>query len=82
MTQSIYVGNIPFSTTEAELRGLFSEYGEVTRVHVVTDRETGRPRGFAFVEMSKEDASKAIAALNGQDLGGRPLKVNEAMPRK
>ena|ERR1700761_8905976 len=74
----IYVGNLPFSTTDAELRTLFSEHGTVENVSLPTDRETGRPRGFAFVEMSQSDASRAIQSLNGKDLGGRPLRVNEA----
>jgi len=74
----IYVGNLPFSTTDAELRTLFSEHGTVESVSLPTDRETGRPRGFGFVEMSQADASRAIQALNGKDVGGRPLRVNEA----
>lgn len=74
----IYVGNLPFSTTDAELRELFSQHGTVESVSVPTDRETGRPRGFAFVEMSQSDAARAIQNLNGKDLGGRSLRVNEA----
>ncbi|MFZ1907380.1 MAG: RNA-binding protein [Steroidobacteraceae bacterium] len=74
----IYVGNLPFTTTDEELRTLFSQHGTVESVSLPTDRETGRPRGFAFVEMSQADASKAIQSLNGKDLGGRPLRVNEA----
>ncbi len=74
----IYVGNLPFTTTDAELRTLFSEHGTVESVSLPTDRETGRPRGFGFVEMSQADASRAIQNLNGKDLGGRPLRVNPA----
>lgn len=82
MVQKIYVGNLPFRATEAEIMQLFSQYGEVVSVAVPTDRETGRPRGFGFVEMSNEDAAKAIAALNGKEFGGRQLNVNEARPRE
>ena len=74
----IYVGNLPFTTTDAELRTLFSEHGTVESVSLPSDRETGRPRGFGFVEMSQADAARAIQSLNGKDLGGRPLRVNEA----
>ncbi len=74
----IYVGNLPFTTTDAELRTLFSEHGTVESVSLPTDRETGRPRGFGFVEMNQADASRAIQNLNGKDLGGRPLRVNPA----
>ncbi len=74
----IYVGNLPFSTTDAELRGLFSQHGTVESVSLPTDRDTGRPRGFAFVEMNQADAARAIQTLNGADLGGRPLRVNPA----
>jgi cold-inducible RNA-binding protein len=74
----IYVGNLPFTTTDEELRTLFSQHGTVESVSLPTDRETGRPRGFGFVEMSQADASRAIQSLNGKDLGGRPLRVNEA----
>jgi len=82
LVQKIYVGNLPFQSTEAEIEQLFSGYGEVLSVALPTDRETGRPRGFGFVEMSNEDAAKAIAALNGKDFGGRSLNVNEARPRE
>ncbi len=82
LVQKIYVGNLPFSATEAEVEELFAAYGEVVSVALPTDRETGRPRGFGFVEMSNEDATKAIAALNGKDFGGRSLNVNEARPRE
>ncbi|HEX8876565.1 MAG TPA: RNA-binding protein [Phycisphaerales bacterium] len=79
----IYVGNLPFSTTEDELREFFGQHGSVTSAAIVMDRETGRPRGFGFVEMANdEEARKAIAATNGQQLGGRPLVVNEAKPRE
>jgi RNA recognition motif-containing protein len=78
----IYVGNLPFSTSESEIRGLFSQHGTVESVNLVTDRDTGQPRGFAFVEMSRADASRAIQNLNGKALGGRPLRVNEAQERQ
>ena len=80
--KNIYVGNLPHSTTESELRGVFEAHGAVEKVSIVTDRETGRARGFAFVEMTNAgEADKAIAALNGSDLGGRALKINEAQPK-
>ncbi len=79
----IYVGNMSFNTTEASLEGLFSNYGQVDEVAVVTDRETGRPRGFAFVTMGSDDEARAaIEALNGQEFEGRALTVNEAKPRE
>jgi len=82
MGNRLYVGNIPFSAGEDELRELFTPFGEVESVHVVTDRATSRPRGFAFVEMvSEEDAQKAIGELNQTDFQGRRLAVNEARPR-
>jgi RNA recognition motif-containing protein len=77
----IYVGNLPFSASENELRDLFGQHGAVQSVSLITDRETGRPRGFGFVEMSQADASRAIQNLNGKDMGGRPLRVNEAQER-
>jgi RNA recognition motif-containing protein len=81
--KNLFVGNIPHSTTEAELRALFEPHGAVERVSVVTDRDTGRSRGFAFVEMTDAGAAdKAVAALDGSDLGGRPMKVNEARPKE
>ncbi len=80
MSKKIYVGNLPFSATEAEVRDLFTEYGSVESVNLITDRETGRPRGFGFVEMSS-GADEAIAALNNTDMGGRSLNINEARPR-
>ncbi|MCC6236371.1 MAG: RNA-binding protein [Dehalococcoidia bacterium] len=82
MSQRIYVGNLPFSAREDEIRNLFGNYGEVITVVLPTDRETGRPRGFGFVEMSNEDAQKAIDALNGTDFGGRTLNVNVARERE
>ncbi|MBU1701218.1 MAG: RNA-binding protein [Candidatus Eisenbacteria bacterium] len=81
MSKKIYVGNLPFSIKEEELKELFSPYGNVESVKIITDRETGRPRGFGFVEMS-EGAEEAIAALNDKEMGGRNLKVNEAKPRE
>lgn len=80
MSKRIYVGNLPFSATEDEIRSTFGEYGEVDSVSLITDRETGRPRGFGFVEMAT-GADEAIQALNGTDMGGRSLTVNEARPR-
>jgi cold-inducible RNA-binding protein len=80
--KNLFVGNMSFQTTENELRELFTPFGQVTRVHIATDRETGRGRGFAFVEMpNDEEAARAIAALNGKEVGGRNLKVNEARPK-
>jgi cold-inducible RNA-binding protein len=78
----IYVGNMSFNTSEDELRDLFSQYGAVADVAVISDRETGRPRGFGFVTMDNDaEANAAIAALNGQEVGGRTLTVNEAKPK-
>jgi len=78
----IYVGNLSFDTTQDELRDLFAQHGEVTDLHVPTDRETGRPRGFAFVEMPDDSqAQAAIDAINGTDVGGRELTVNKARER-
>ena len=79
--KKLYVGNLPFSTTEAELRDLFGRHGSVESVKVITDRETGRSRGFAFVEMDANGAADAIRALDGTDMGGRSLRVNEAQER-
>ncbi|MGB9196008.1 MAG: RNA-binding protein [Terriglobales bacterium] len=80
--KNLYVGNLPHSTTDAELRQLFEAHGAVEKVTLVTDRDTGRSRGFAFVEMtSPSEADKAIATLNGTDFGGRPLTINEAKPK-
>ena len=80
MAQKLYVGNLSFQSTEDELRDLFSQYGEVQSVRLISDRDTGRSRGFAFVEM--ENANAAIEALNGYELGGRNLRVNEARERE
>jgi RNA recognition motif-containing protein len=77
----IFVGNLPFSMTDDALAELFAPHGEVESAKVVTDRDTGRSRGFGFVEMPDESARKAIDALNNQDVGGRPLTVNEAKPK-
>jgi RNA recognition motif-containing protein len=78
----IYVGNLSFSTTEAELQQVFSQYGEVSDATLVTDRETGRPRGFGFVEMrNDQQAREAINSLDGKEVGGRSIKVNEAKPK-
>jgi RNA recognition motif-containing protein len=77
----IYVGNLPFTASEADIRTLFSQHGTVESVSLPTDRETGRPRGFGFVEMSQADAARAIQNLNGQNMGGRPLRVNEAQDK-
>lgn len=83
MATNIYVGNLPWSTTTDELYAMFQQYGAVTRAQVVTDRETGRSRGFGFVEMPNEaEAQAAIAALNNQPMNGRPLTVNVAKPRE
>jgi RNA recognition motif-containing protein len=78
---TIYVGNLPFSATEDEVRSLFEKHGKVESVKLINDRETGRPRGFCFVEMSSSDAQTAIAQMNGFNMGGRPLRVNEAQER-
>jgi RNA recognition motif-containing protein len=78
----LYVGNLPFTATEEAVNALFSKHGTVEKVSMITDRETGRPRGFGFVEMSSADAARAMQALNGTDFEGRPLKVNEAQERE
>ena len=83
MGKSIYVGNMSYTTTQDTLQTLFEEHGQVKSINVITDRETGRPRGFAFVEMATDEAcDAAIAALNGLEVDGRALTVNEAKPRK
>ncbi len=83
MSKKLYIGNIPFTATEDELRGVFERHGSVDSVNVITDRETGRPRGFAFVEMSEASAADdAIRALDGSDLGGRSIRVNEAQDKR
>ena len=80
--KNLFVGNMNFQTTESDLRALFETFGEITRVQVMTDRETGRSRGFGFVEMADDDAAaQAIAALNGKEVDGRALNVNEARPK-
>ena len=82
MSSKLYVGNLSFDSTEADLKELFGRHGTVESVAVITDRETGRPRGFAFVEMSEASAAQdAIRALDGNDFGGRNIKVNEAQER-
>jgi RNA recognition motif-containing protein len=80
--KKIYVGNLPWSANEAALRDLFASIGAVHSVAVITDRETGRSRGFGFVEMDDADAEKAISELNGRDMDGRPLRVNEAQEKQ
>jgi len=81
--KKIFVGNLNFSVTEEALRSLFETYGTVERVNVVTDRDSGQPRGFAFIEMTNNaEAEKAIGALNGRDVEGRALNVNEARPKE
>jgi RNA recognition motif-containing protein len=83
LSKKLYVGNLPFSSTEDELRGAFERHGRVDSVNVITDRETGRPRGFAFVEMSEESAAQdAIRAMDDSEFGGRNIKVNEAQERQ
>jgi RNA recognition motif-containing protein len=77
----LYIGNLPFSTTEAEVREMLEQHGTLQSFNWITDRDTGRPRGFCFAEMNNADADAAIKALNGKDLGGRNLKVNEARAR-
>lgn len=80
--KNIFVGNLDFEATEQSLRSMFEPYGAIERINVVTDRDTGRPRGFAFIEMTDAgQADQAIAALNGNDLGGRALNVSEARPK-
>ena len=82
MNKKLYVGNLPFTTTEEELKEMFGQHGEVTSAKVITDRETGRSRGFAFVEMDENGATAAMRALDGNQFGGRPLRVNEAQERE
>ncbi len=81
MTKKLYVGNLSFQTTEGDLDELFAQAGEVESVRIITDRDTGRSRGFGFVEMSEDNAEKAIAQFNGTELDGRALTVNEARPQ-
>ena len=83
MAKKLYVGNLSFDTTDSDLQRMFQEFGEVDSAQVVTDRDTGRARGFGFVEMANaEQAQAAIDALNGREVNGRPLTVNEARPRE
>jgi RNA recognition motif-containing protein len=83
MAKRLYVGNLPYTVDDAELRRLFEDHGSVTSAQVIMDRDTGRSKGFGFVEMANDqEAQNAIAELNGKDLGGRPLTVNEARPRE
>ena len=82
MSKNIYVGNLSWSATEDEVRSAFEAYGNVISVKLIEDRETGRPRGFGFVEMEDAGAMEAIRNLDGQEMGGRNLKVNEARPRE
>ncbi len=79
--KKIYVGNLPWSATDDDVSQLFGQHGEVASVALITDRETGRPRGFGFVEMEDSAAQAAISALDGQEMDGRPLRVNEAQDR-
>jgi RNA recognition motif-containing protein len=79
--KKLYVGNLAFSATEKEIRDLFGQYGSVSSVSLITDRETGQPRGFGFVEM-EDGADEAVRALDGKEVGGRTIKVNEARPRE
>lgn len=80
--KKLYVGNLPWSVTDSELEAFFADMGEVVSARVITDRDTGRSRGFGFVEMDDAGANKAIAELNGKDMGGRALRVNEANERR
>ena len=80
--KKLYVGNLPWTSTEADLRDLFSTFGEVHSAAVITDRDTGRSRGFGFVELDEAAADKAISNLDGKDYGGRPIRVNEAQQRE
>ena len=82
MTTTIYVGNLPYSSSAEEIGEMFSQYGVVHSVNLITDRETSRPRGFGFVQMDPQEADAAIEALNGSDMGGRTLRVNEAKERR
>src|SRR5919199_92726 len=82
MSKRIYVGNLSYQTTEGDLTNLFEQVGQVESVNIITDRDTGRSKGFGFVEMANDDADKAIAQFNGTELGGRSITVNEARPRE
>jgi cold-inducible RNA-binding protein len=80
--KNLFIGNLPFGLSEGDLRGLFEQFGAVERVSIITDRETGKPRGFAFIEMSDDEtADRAIADLNGKEVQGRALSVSEAKPK-
>ena len=83
MTQKLYVGNLSYNTTESKLRTLFAEFGDIVSVNIITDRDTGRPKGFAFVEMATaEAADKAIAALSGKSVDDREIRVDKAKPQQ
>ena len=82
MSKTLYLGKIPYTATEDEISGIFSAHGEVKEVRIITDRETGRSRGFAFVEIEGNDVTAVIEALDGADYGGRTLRVNEAQERR
>ncbi len=82
MVKTLYVGNLPYTTSEDDLKEVFVPYGEVSSAKIITDRETGRSRGFGFVEIESEGVDKAIEALDGKEFGGRSLRVNEARERK
>ncbi|ACV64040.1 RNP-1 like RNA-binding protein [Desulfofarcimen acetoxidans DSM 771] len=82
MARTLYIGNLPWSTKAEDLEEAFSKYGDVINARVISDRETGRSRGFGFVEVNDEDVEKFIAAMNGTDLGGRVISVNEAKARE
>ncbi len=77
----LYVGNLPFTATEDAVRNLFADHGTVEKISLINDRDTGRPRGFGFIEMSNADATRAMQALNGKDFDGRALKINEAQDK-
>ena len=78
----LYIGNLPFSATEEAIRELFGQHGNVETVNLITDRDTGRPRGFGFIEMDDAEATTAMRAIDGQEMDGRPLKVNESKKRE
>lgn len=82
MTTTLYVGNLPWNTTADELVEFFNEYGQVESSRIITDRETGRSRGFGFIEVEEVDAARMAEELNGKEFGGRPLTVNEAKPKQ
>ena len=82
MSRTLYVGNLPWATTETDLADLFTPYGNVVSSRIITDKDTGRSRGFGFVEVADEDADKMIDAMNGADIGGRQIVVNEAKPKQ